>query len=268
MVCLSVCDFVGAAAASGSLAGFLQSGVVGPPLKGSGVPYDGNFIDTWNFCLAPPATLYLRALQKVRASDGALGPTTLRLFFRPFSGPTPTAAALEDVVDHSEARVLLDNYAEARPAGYPATGSPLSSGTSTLKTLLMLAALFNVREVRLSDSSRVAGCFTYLALIRWTLGQPAFYEGLGFRPESTSDAGGIADLKRALQADPALKKAAERFAKARHTGDQVCAEVDAAFEQVSNTYSLKGLSTGDWIRAPEKADITSWLLQCCGESCP
>ncbi len=88
------------------------------------------------------------------------------------------ASSAASINDHGE--VELIDYAVRRPSSYPRSGSVLSSGTSTMRFLQALSVLMGVENLHLTDASYVPKCLFPLAFARMAVGQPTWYESLGF----------------------------------------------------------------------------------------
>jgi len=259
IACINVCDFVRMARSAGSLLALTQSGVLGRPVVRETPTF---LVSFWNMCLAPPASLYLTFFSRSRRDDPGEPDISIKLYFTPpaANGLSTEAAELDDA-----GNIVLIKYARRRPEGYPMVGLPLSSGTTALQTLLALASLFGLSGTVLTDASKVAGCDTYLALLRWAVGRPAFYESFGFRPEGQTATAAVNRLKKRIAALPALTQAATDFFSSRNRGAQVCDIIDRVFAEVSARY--QPLSRRFWARATNPSDLNTWLQTYSSERC-
>lgn len=176
---------------------------------------------------------------------------------------SPSSASLGDNAgDLYYDSLILFFYTKNRPSLTPqSNGHPLSSGTSTIKTLHMLAACVGYDKIYLTDSSTVGGYETPFMLLRWAAGLPSFYEGLGYHPRKLKDVRGKIDpMKKSLEFKhyrEAALSVVGPLARKKKTESEI-RDVDKIFSSLpaDKIYSCKLV---EWVRDITEKDITDWL---------
>lgn len=189
--------------------------------------------------------------------------SVISLLFRPHMpdiGQSQKLAAVTLYFGY-HAELNITDYRKNRPSDLVDEGHPLYSGKSTIRTLHMITEAIGLYAVRLIDQSTVSPYTTPFSFLRWSVGLPSFYEGLGYAPVYREQERLIEEMKELIQVEPYTGMGIQVLARVPRS-DEGNVTWGLQVDETFMTFILKYESTLHgimWERQATDRDIDDWL---------